>query len=76
MKERIEIFIEGCRDEMLSDIVQLIKFRSIEGNDEQISGALEFVLARAREMGFEVKKLQRKMWVSLTWEQVEKFWAY
>ncbi len=56
MKERIEIFIEGCRDEMLSDIVQLIKFRSIEGNDEQISGALEFVLARAREMGFEVKK--------------------
>ncbi len=56
MKERIEIFIEDCREEMLSDIAQLIKFQSIEGNDDQIYGALEFVLDRAREMGFEVNE--------------------
>lgn len=40
----------------MSHISQLIKFRSIEGSDDEIAGALEFVLDRAREMGFDVRK--------------------
>ena len=51
-KQRIDAFIEGAKEEMIRDIIQLVSFASINGNKEENRACLRCFLQRAEEIGF------------------------
>lgn len=51
-KTQIEAYIEAHREEIIADIIQLIRFRSTNGQKSETQACLEFFLNRAREFGF------------------------
>lgn len=56
MRETISAWIGSRKGKIIEDIGRLIAFKSTEDRPAEIRGALEFVLQRGREMGFETMK--------------------
>jgi succinyl-diaminopimelate desuccinylase len=53
IKSRIDEYIDGRRDEILSDIASLVAIPSVTGEAEENRKALDFLMSRARDFGFE-----------------------
>lgn len=51
LRERVGLYLNVHRDDILHDLSVLMAFPSLEENEEDKRGALSFVLRRAREMG-------------------------
>jgi|GEM_PF-278238 succinyl-diaminopimelate desuccinylase len=52
MKEKIDSYIDANKDNIIKDIKELVNFRSVSGNMEEIKNALDFSIGLAEKMGF------------------------
>jgi len=55
IKKQIDKYIEAHMGQIIEDIKSIIAFKSVYGNQDEIQGALDFMLDRARDMGFATK---------------------
>jgi len=60
VKKRIDKYIETHIGDIIEDIKMIVSFESVYGNQEAIQGALDFMLERARDMGFITKTTAEK----------------
>jgi succinyl-diaminopimelate desuccinylase len=59
-KENTDTYIENAKDEIISEIIKLVSFPSINGLKDQTCACLEYYLKRAQDFGF--KTLHTSDW--------------
>jgi len=60
MKQKIIDYLEAHRGQIIEDIAGLVRFESVAGNPAETEKALDFVLGRAKEMGFRTMTTSQK----------------